>query len=408
MLPSPEVPDALPERARRVVARIGPGVVDLGLAGATGLLVLLDLNSAGGSRSVLWSLLIGGCAVVAVIARRWLLLPAFVVLVALVVADGLALRGGLPGLLPEVSFPRIAPLAGLSAVVTPVIRRSTAPVAAAAAVVGFAAVGFAVWSPGGTTDRAVLLLLFLTMYVVGAGAGVYLRDLDRQRRDAAARARDDVRLDLARDLHDLVAHHVTAIVVQAQAGQVVVEGDPARAAEVFRTIETAGRDSLTAMRDLVGSLRSVGAADDGAPGGAAPTAPVAGLADLDTLARAGARTGPPVAVTISDAARARVPDATGASIHRITREALTNARRHATDATRIDVAVDVDGTWAVLRVTDDGRASIGPTPTGGYGLVGMRERAELLGGTLVAGPVPPPGRGWRVEARLPLDPVARP
>lgn len=202
--------------------------------------------------------------------------------------------------------------------------------------------------------------------------------------------RNQERVALARELHDTVAHHVSAIAVQAQAGGVVAATEPARAAEVLAAIEAEASRTLTEMRAVVRVLRD---AETGAPG------PVPGLSDLPVLARAD--TTPAVEVVL-DTAPVRVSPAVGAAVYRMTQESLTNARRHARGATRVVVDVRLDGTAVRLRVSDDGRPGGGGTAAEpGFGLRGMAERARLLGGTLAAGPAP--GGGWLVEAVLPAE-----
>jgi signal transduction histidine kinase len=241
------------------------------------------------------------------------------------------------------------------------------------------------------------------VWTLGVGAGVYLRHLDDAQVRAADEARRAERLDLARELHDLVAHYVTGIVVQAQAAQVMADRDPAAASAALERIEGAGRDALGAMRTLVGSLRS---GDDGAPT-EPPLALVDGLVELASLMERTRAAGLPVGLTISPEAIRATSGAAATSVHRIVQESLTNVHRHAVSPTRVDVDVRVVGTQLVVTVTDDGTGIGGDDRTlggAGFGLVGMAERAHALAGTLTAGPLAPPQHGWRVEATLPLGP----
>jgi signal transduction histidine kinase len=227
------------------------------------------------------------------------------------------------------------------------------------------------------------------------GAGVLLRRSDRDRALAADQARHDERLAIARELHDVVAHHVTGMVVQAQAGQVVAGRDPARAAATLTSIERAGTEALTAMRRLVGAMRTEGAD--------APTAPTATtLAELDELARHSTELGLPVRVTVAGADG--VPPDVARSVHRIVRESLTNARRHASGASGVEVRVARRSSSLEVDITDDGRAR-SASGNGGFGLVGMAERVQALGGTFAAGPRP--DGGWAVHVSFPLLGVAR-
>ena len=210
---------------------------------------------------------------------------------------------------------------------------------------------------------------------------------------AAARARELDRAKLlqreqfARDLHDTVAHHVSAIAIQAQAGTAVAASDPDAAAEVLRVIEGEASRTLDEMRSMVRVLRRDDVAD---------RSPGPGISDLRALARDGSGGGPAVDVRLVGDVDA-VPPAVAAAVYRLAQEAVTNARRHARNATRVDVRVEADDAAIRLEVLDDGDPVSSATP--GYGMTGMTERATLLGGTCEAGPAP--GGGWAVTSVLP-------
>ncbi|WP_395244087.1 sensor histidine kinase [Agromyces sp. MMS24-K17] len=235
----------------------------------------------------------------------------------------------------------------------------------------------------------------------------------RWRAGARARELDRIRLlereRLARDLHDTVAHHVSAIAVQAQAGTIVAPADPAAAAEVLRVIEGEAARTLDEMRAMVRVLRRDESDATGAAG-APEVAPTPGLDDVRRLAAPDATPRVDVVVEVAGEASGSgsdaLPPAVAAAVFRIAQEAVTNARRHARDATRIAVRVGVDAAGVRLQVRDDGTtaAPAGPeasasTGASGYGLTGMAERAALLGGTCTAGPAP--DGGWAVVAVLP-------
>jgi signal transduction histidine kinase len=209
---------------------------------------------------------------------------------------------------------------------------------------------------------------------------------------AAARARelDRVKLQereqLARDLHDTVAHHVSAIAIQAQAGTAVAATDPDAAARVLGVIESEASRTLAEMRSIVRVLRR----EEGHE-----LAPSPAIADLLQLARPESG-GPVVDVQLTGDIDA-VPPTIAAAVYRIAQEGVTNARRHARNASRIDVRVHADEAGIRLDVRDDGDASASATP--GYGITGMIERAGLLGGTCEAGAAP--GGGWAITAVLP-------
>lgn len=225
----------------------------------------------------------------------------------------------------------------------------------------------------------------LLMVVALAAAFRYRADLwDRQQREI----RNAERLALARELHDTVAHHVSAIAVQAQAGGAVVGTHPEQAARALAAIETEASRTLAEMRTMVRVLREDDAVD---------YAPPPGVAALAALARPEAT--PAVEVVLAS----QLPELTppvDAAIYRLAQEALTNAVRHARSASRIQIDVRVDADAVRLRVVDNGRVEPGPAPEPGFGLLGMTERAALLGGSLTAGPGP--AGGWVVEVRLPV------
>jgi signal transduction histidine kinase len=183
---------------------------------------------------------------------------------------------------------------------------------------------------------------------------------------------------------------VSVIVVQASAAEDVFDTRPDQARAALRSIEQAGRDALRELRTLLG----------GAPGDPDPTHPQPGLARLDELAEP-LRLGGLDVVVRREGEAPELPAGVDLSAFRIVQEALTNTLRHAR-ATRAEVTVRFGERELELEITDDGRGSPSALVNGaGQGLVGMRERAALLGGTLEAGPLP--GGGYRVHARLPLE-----
>ena len=220
--------------------------------------------------------------------------------------------------------------------------------------------------------------------------GWYLRVLDTQQVEQAQQVRHQERLAIARELHDVVAHHVTGIVVQAQAAQLVADQQPDAAQRALDRIVRAGGEALTAMRAMVGALRDESAGDD--------LVPTASLDDLRAMAEmTGAdRHELPVRLAIDDRATT-LPDTVIASVYRIAREAVTNARRHSVGATNIDIDLRCENGVVHLRVTNDG-GPVSRSP-GGFGIRGMAERAAAMGGDFDAGPLP--DGGWRVAADLP-------
>ena len=237
-----------------------------------------------------------------------------------------------------------------------------------------------------TSQADVVGAFAFFLFAAALGAAIRYHAYARTRDIDEAKARE--REQLARDLHDTVAHHVSGIVIQAQAGRAVATSHPERAAEVLAVIEDAASRTLTELRTMVGVLRASEGAD---------FAPSQGVADLGRLAgQAGGV--PQVDVELSGELDDLSP-VVGAALYRLTQESVTNARRHARSATRVDVRVVGDAEQVRLTVDDDGAVSTAGGSPSGFGLVGMRERAELLGGTFHAGPSA--GGGWRVEAILP-------
>lgn len=224
--------------------------------------------------------------------------------------------------------------------------------------------------------------------MAAAAGGAALRYRAESERRAHDQIRSQERVRLARELHDTVAHHLSAITVQAQAGQVIGGMRPEAAVEALVVIEAEAARTLAEMRTMVRVLR------DGAPVEYAPPLGVAALVDL---ARPG--TAPIVEVELTGELDG-LPPQVDAAIYRIAQEALTNALRHARRVSRVEIRV-VGGTGSLhLRVTDDGQIDPERRPAPhGFGLLGMAERVQLLGGTMRAGPMSQ--GGWAVVAELP-------
>src|SRR3954466_4856332 len=223
------------------------------------------------------------------------------------------------------------------------------------------------------------------LFAAALGAAIRYRTKFRIRDVDQAKARE--REQLARELHDTVAHHVSGIAIQAQAGRAIAASSPERAAEALAVIEDAATRTLTELRAIVGVLRATQDTE---------FAPQPGVAEVEQLATDG-QARPCVEVMLFGEFDELSP-AVGAAIYRLAQESITNARRHARHATQVTVAVTGDADRVRLTIDDDGSGAGGRAPAG-YGLVGMRERASLLGGTFHAGPAAE--RGWRVEAVLP-------
>ena len=205
-------------------------------------------------------------------------------------------------------------------------------------------------------------------------------EAERRREDEARRAVTEERLRLARELHDVTAHHVSVMAVQAEAGQALLPADPERAAQTLARIGASAREALADLRRLLGVLRNEG---DPAVEGRVPQP---GLAALPDLAEQMQAAGMPVVVRL-EGDPAALASSVDVSAYRIVQEALTNVLRHSPGA-EAEVLVRFGAESVELVVTNDQRAD-GDTSAqngGGLGLVGMRERAALLGGRLDAGP----------------------
>jgi signal transduction histidine kinase len=218
-----------------------------------------------------------------------------------------------------------------------------------------------------------------------AALGASVRFWDHAQRRDVEHAKLRERQMLARELHDTVAHHVSAIVIQAQAARVVLTKRPDAAANALAAIDGEASRALADLRALVGTLRDA----DGAA-----TAPQAGVREIEVLVRDLGERG--VFERVGDFEH--LAPAVEHALHRIARESIHNAVRHARGASRIDVRIAAESGRVRLTVRDDGEASGAPARSG-FGLVGMKERASVLGGTLDAGPRP--SGGWQVEAVLP-------
>jgi signal transduction histidine kinase len=233
----------------------------------------------------------------------------------------------------------------------------------------------------------------VAFFLLSAAVGAAMRFQAHARTRAIEQAKLRERSELARELHDAVGHHVTAIAIQAQAGRALAASQPERALSVLTTIEEAAARTLAEMRAMVGVLR-----DDAGP----ELAPRAGVADIARLARVNegaARVDVRMAGDLE-----HLSPAVDTALYRIAQEAVTNALRHARHVTEVHVIVDGEGREVRLTIRDDGASgSGGRAASPGYGLVGMAERAGLLGGALRAGPAA--AGGWQVEAVLPRDGV---
>jgi signal transduction histidine kinase len=215
---------------------------------------------------------------------------------------------------------------------------------------------------------------------------------EQHRQEQARRALLEERSRIARELHDVVAHHMSMIAVQAETAPYRLHGLSQEARDDFAGLSATAREALTEMRRLLGVLRG----DEQQ----AERAPQPGLARLGELVDGARRAGLPVRLTVSGQPRT-LPASVDLSAYRIVQEALSNAVQHARGA-----QVEVELRWrpaaVEVAVTDDGRGAAGAPPAGGHGLLGMSERVAMLGGSLEVGPRPE--GGFQVRAALPVEP----
>ncbi|WP_320066737.1 sensor histidine kinase [Micromonospora sp. RTGN7] len=308
----------------------------------------------------------------------------------------LRLTGGQDGRVPLLTAAQMWGLAescGLLGTAYVVARRA-APLPALVAV---AATGLAVtllpMRAGVDNGHLAIGMGYALLAAGAAAAGTYLRLVANARQRQLAAVRAEQRAEFARDLHDFIAHHVTGIVVQAQGARYVAAQDPERAVLALERIEHAGAETMAAMRRMIGVLRDADAPPD------APMAPLAGVADLPELVEDFTAAGPVRARLHTDGPLDGLPVEVASSAYRVVLEALTNVRRHAAGASRVDVRLHRTPRSLLVRVVDDGSGR--RAGRRGFGLAGLTERVEARGGRLRAGP----GErgGWVVAAALPLD-----
>jgi signal transduction histidine kinase len=271
-------------------------------------------------------------------------------------------------------------------------------------------VGLMIVDHGFDLGIATALAAWLTVLLTGSELVRARRDRareqDRSREEEARRRVTEERLRIARELHDVVAHNISLVNLQAGVALHLLDQQPEQARTALATIKDASKEALVELRSVLGVLRQVDEDED------APRAPTPGLARLDDLVAQCAAAGVEVRVTTDGPSRALAPGLDLAAF-RIVQEALTNVARHAGPTTaRVRLSYGEDA--LVVEVDDDGRragavhgARLPDATLGsGHGLAGMRERAEAAGGSVVAGPRP--GFGWQVRAQLPYTPSPGP
>lgn len=328
--------------------------------------------------------LVSALVVVQAAALWWLgTRPAVVTAVAVV--SGAALQGLVPAAGPGIALVVLSTFAWLRPA-----RTSLWAAVGAAAVLGAAA---------GAGGHGVAAILWPVAAVLAWSWGALGRAWAARRQAEARRAVLEERARIARELHDVLAHTVSVMVVQAAAADDVFDISPEKARQAVRSLEASGREALVELRRFVRTVRLLDEETAAAPGGDA-LVPQPTLADLERLAGTVEAAGLPVRVVRENLEDADVPPGVALSAYRIVQESLTNALRHARASAAVVTVGARDGRLTV-EVRDDGTGGGRSSWTGaGQGVAGMRERAALLGGTLEA--APDPAGGFRVRAELPL------
>jgi len=262
-------------------------------------------------------------------------------------------------------------------------------------------VSWAVLDPMNPTalDRVVSLVwvtLWILAWLLGAFVRVSRLNVEQRRinrEQQASRAVAEERNRIARELHDVIGHSVSVMTVQASAVRRRLTAEQNAERQALETVEATGREALAEMRRMVGVLRRAGSDPD--------LEPPPGLALLDRLVETFRTAGLPVSVSITGAGRALTPGL-DLTAYRLVQEGLTNPLRHARNPRRAEVTIDYGYDELRLAVRDDGQAAA-TTGQAGAGLLGMRERVAVYGGSLVAGPLPE--GGFELVATLPLEPA---
>ncbi|MFJ3204287.1 sensor histidine kinase [Streptomyces sp. NPDC086989] len=277
-------------------------------------------------------------------------------------------------------------------------------------VTGAVGVVLGFYEPDGVTTTAALLFVLSGSFLAVTGAlrrigDAQARVAEQESVNEAERARRTLleeRARIARELHDVVAHHMSVITVQADSAPYRLPGMPGPVQEEFTAIAASARESLSEMRRLLTVLRGDGT--NGEAGGAGELAPQPGIGRIQQLVEATVRAGQPVELSLAAGAERAAPPAVDLSAYRIVQEALANVVRHAPGAeTRVSVTHDTSEVLVLVvngPAARDAARALESSGTG-HGLVGMQERVRLTGGTLDTGPLP--DGGFRVAARLPLN-----
>lgn len=259
--------------------------------------------------------------------------------------------------------------------------------------------------PGWSSPAVVLLVVGVLATLVRLGrlrleaSRKRFADLERAQEQAMRRAVEEERARIAAELHDVVTHNVSVMVIQAGAARKVMDAAPERSKEALLAVEAGGRAAMAELRHVMGLLAGPDAAADTPADGLEPQP---GLGQLDALAERVRAAGTPVGLTVS-LPLAPLPPGVELTAYRVVQEALTNTIKHAAGA-GARVTIGFAGSWLEIEVSDTGAVRDSPPVDGnGRGLIGLRERLALYGGRLIAGPTP--AGGYQVTARIPWEAV---
>jgi signal transduction histidine kinase len=376
------------DRVLAPLRRLPPTAVDAGLAAVVAVVsvasIVVDDHNEPNVRLTGLGIALLAVQLVPLVWRRRAPLAVAVVVTGAAIVYGVA---ELPD--PAIMF---APALALYTVAAYRPQAVSVAVAVGGAAAGIVALVLA--ADADIADVAVNYVVAITSWTIGLtvrGQREHTARVEAQREDDARRAATDERIRIARELHDVVAHHLSVIVVQAEAAQEVLATRPDRAGAAMATVADTARGALGELRRVLGVLRSDAA-----------LAPAPDLGSVDELVASVRQAGLDVEVRTEGDARP-LSGVVSLAAYRVVQESLTNVLRHAA-ARRAEVALAYDEDALVVTVSDDGRGT-GPgpgKPAGGHGLAGMRERVTVLGGRLDAGPRAE--GGFAVRARLPLAP----
>nr|WP_036371915.1 histidine kinase [Micromonospora sp. ATCC 39149]QLJ96445.1 two-component sensor histidine kinase [Micromonospora carbonacea] len=378
----------------------------------SGFVVLVGLAGTANQRGGWWATGVGAAMAVALLLRRTH--PLAVTAVVAVLA-GVQVAAGWGPLAFDVAV-----LIALYSVVKYADRLRDGIVAGAVAAVGVVLAALQVEGTGAWWSSAIWLALVTgAVWLMGLNVRTHrlyvltleerAATLEREREAEARAAVAEERTRIARELHDVVAHSMAVMIVQADGARYLFDRDPQTAREAVRVVADTGRQALEEMRRLVGVLRETSAPEPAAgPDGAGPAGLSAEPAHrrpalvelpelLDRFRAAGLR----IDATVTGEPPS-LPPGLELTVYRVVQEALTNALKHAGVGATVALSLAHTADAVVVRAVDDGRGRpvVRPAPSGGHGLVGMRERVTVYDGSLTAGPRL--AGGWQVEARLPL------